>query len=301
MTKSAASPVPSYVYYGEDAAEPAFGTFHIERLSLRSALHDWDIAPHAHHGLLQVFVIQQGRARVSLDGRVAEVAAPVILTIPAGLAHALHYEPGAEGHVFTLRDGLLPGLDRAAARLLYEDLFSTARIIDLPDRATAGRLDALLDQLYAEQGQTAAQPPLTGTLLMATVLARICQLRERTRREAPQLPARSRQFRRFEQLVEAHFLERWSPARYAREIGLSESTLDRLCRAFTGSTAFQFISGRLVLEAKRRLAYSTAPVQRIAEELGFKDQAYFSRFMKKQTGHAPVAFRAEARQGAFGG
>jgi AraC family transcriptional activator of pobA len=99
--------------------------------------------------------------------------------------------------------------------------------------------------------------------------------------------------RRFRQLIESHYPKRWPVRRYARELALSESSLNRLCRRLTGGTAFDVIQQRLALEARRRLVYVAAPVTAIAAELGFKDPAYFCRFFRKHTGLSPTGFRRQ--------
>lgn len=293
--------VPAFVFYGEEAKDAEIGAFHIEPLHRRSALHGWKIAPHLHKGLLQIFVITGGRATVSVEGRFFEVAAPVVLTIPTGVPHGLQYEPGAQGHVLTLRDAPPPGVEPRAGRQLMETLFAAPLAIELDgEDDTATRLYGLLDQLYAERGRAAGTAsPLLESLLVSAALALMVRLYERARREAPRLPARTSQLRAFEALVERHYTDHLPVGRYAQMLNMSESTLDRLCRSFTGRTAFQVVQGRLAQEARRRLVYSNAPVQRVAEELGFAGQAYFSRFMRRQTGLAPKAFRRQARQAVF--
>jgi AraC family transcriptional activator of pobA len=49
------------------------------------------------------------------------------------------------------------------------------------------------------------------------------------------------------------------------------------------------------LEARRYLIYTSMPVKDVSDALGFSDPAYFTRFFKRQTGSAPIAFRARTR------
>ena len=51
------------------------------------------------------------------------------------------------------------------------------------------------------------------------------------------------------------------------------------------------VHDRLVLEAKRQLAFSNRNVKEICYELGFEDPAYFSRFFRNHTGTSPHEFR----------
>jgi AraC family transcriptional activator of pobA len=79
--------------------------------------------------------------------------------------------------------------------------------------------------------------------------------------------------------------------RFARELGLSETSLNRLCRRLAGSTAFDLLQQRLALEARRRLIHAPDSVTGIASALGFKDSAYFSRFFRRHSGVSPYEFR----------
>ena len=55
----------------------------------------------------------------------------------------------------------------------------------------------------------------------------------------------------------------------------------------------QLIQDRLMLEARRLLAYTASSVAEIAFQLGF-EPAYFSRAFTRQEGLSPVAFRRRA-------
>ena len=51
---------------------------------------------------------------------------------------------------------------------------------------------------------------------------------------------------------------------------------------------------RLVLEARRLLAYTDRPVAAIARELGFTDPSNFSAFFARHAGEGPSTFRIQA-------
>ena len=56
------------------------------------------------------------------------------------------------------------------------------------------------------------------------------------------------------------------------------------------------IEARRVLEAKRLLAHSDAPVAEIAARLAFADASYFGRFFRRHVAQSPGAFRAAIRE-----
>lgn len=106
-----------------------------------------------------------------------------------------------------------------------------------------------------------------------------------TNRSAVQLAGR------FTNLLETRFSTSQDVAEYARLLRVTERGLNEATRRALGSTAAQLIRARLILEAKRSLAHSSANIASVADSLSFEDPAYFSRWFKKHTGCSPVEFR----------
>jgi AraC-like DNA-binding protein len=48
------------------------------------------------------------------------------------------------------------------------------------------------------------------------------------------------------------------------------------------------------IAAQRELAYAALSIKHIAYKLGFSDAGHFTRFVERETGAAPSAWRAEA-------
>lgn len=288
--------IPAWGLYGEENADQ-IGAYHVEPLRLRSAAHNWEIAPHLHKGLAQLFLLVTGRLIASVDGVTLELTAPAALTMPPATAHALSLDPGSEGQVITFRDLAHPALDAGAARTLVDALFARPSLIDLTDTPDVARqLLALADNL------TLAQAGGGGALAGALYLASIMTLLESIRRASSKGTSMGRggPMRAFRGLVDQHFAEHWTVAQYAAALKMSESTLDRLCRAAAGRSAFQLIRERLLIEARRRLAYTAAPAAEIGADLGFADPAYFSRFIKAGTGYSSRELRSGSATGSLG-
>jgi AraC family transcriptional activator of pobA len=92
-------------------------------------------------------------------------------------------------------------------------------------------------------------------------------------------------------MVERRFRSSQTVAAYAMALHVSESRLRTACIALTGQSPVQLVHARILLEAKRRLHYTDAPVSEIAYALGFDDAAYFTRFFSRRAGLSPRAFR----------
>ena len=101
--------------------------------------------------------------------------------------------------------------------------------------------------------------------------------------------------RAFVDLVERSFSSVHTVEEYAAVLGYSAKTIARASAEATGLTPKQIIDARLVLEARRLLAYTDVSVCSVGRRIGFDDAANFCRFFTRATGMAPGAFRAAHR------
>lgn len=97
--------------------------------------------------------------------------------------------------------------------------------------------------------------------------------------------------RKFNLLVEANFKTERSVSFYASQLFKSPKTLSNLFAIYNHKSPSQVIQERVLIEAKRLLAYTDKPVKTIAWELGFEDMPHFSNFFKKQAQVSPLEFR----------
>ena len=79
---------------------------------------------------------------------------------------------------------------------------------------------------------------------------------------------------------------------YARRLGYSESTLNRVCRRAAGKSAKVLIDQRLAMEAARLMVHSNASVVEVSHQLGFSEPTNFSRFFVRMVGATPSKFRS---------
>lgn len=81
----------------------------------------------------------------------------------------------------------------------------------------------------------------------------------------------------------------------AQALALSSRTLNRRL-AEEGTSLRQLYNDCRCAIARQLLAQGNMTVAQISEQLGFSDEANFSRFFKQQTGQSPGAFRASGKQ-----
>ncbi|RYE21381.1 MAG: helix-turn-helix domain-containing protein [Sphingobacteriaceae bacterium] len=96
----------------------------------------------------------------------------------------------------------------------------------------------------------------------------------------------------FKLAVEEHLTEQQDVQTIAEQLTMTTSTLYSVVKEFSGVSPKEWMTGRLMLEAQRKLQYSNLSVKELAYELGFNDPDYFSRLFKKSTGKSITAFLA---------
>jgi AraC-like DNA-binding protein len=127
------------------------------------------------------------------------------------------------------------------------------------------------------------------------LLLRLHVAQQRQERQADLAPQRLQRFRRFRAPVDAGFAQSHHVRDYARRLGCSERSLTRAVLEIVGVTSKAFLSQRIALEAKRRLAHTTQPVALIAAETGFDEASNFVKFFKRAAGCTPEAFSKQQR------
>ncbi len=267
-------------------------TLHCETLATRGAELDWTIPAHRHEGLHQFMWLARGAARVLLDQVPRSLKAPAAMIVAPGCVHALHFEPGSDGWQVTVPSArlaqALAGAPLLAARLGRSAVLPAARCAGL-----AARFAALAAEFEASEiGRAEAlQAQVT---LMATHLLRRC---EATPAAEGRRALRDTLVQRFRALLELQLRQHRPLGFYAAELKVTPDHLSRSCRAVTGLSALELMHERLLLEARRLLAYTPATVAEVARELGFDDPAYFSRFFARRAGCAPLAWRGACAAG----
>lgn len=273
--------IPTYALYGETGGHHDW--LHWETIQSRSRIHDYRIAPHRHEQLFQLLEVSGGEGSVTLDGTPFALGPGSLVIVPALTVHGYRFSPDIEGRVVTM-------LERDVASLG----------VSLPEAqcipAQPNTLSALAG-LLAEADQPGAGHDLAMRAYLTLLLVSLDRSAARAGRESGPADRSEHHARAFRSLVDRNFRQSRRVADYAREVGISQTHLNRVCRQVLGASALAVIERRIALEARRQLMFSTLPVKEIGAALGYDDPAYFTRFVTRALGMAPAAFRRLARTG----
>ncbi|WP_421848244.1 helix-turn-helix domain-containing protein [Novosphingobium sp.] len=274
-----AEAIPRYALYGEGQA-PALGGFaHIETIAERSALHDWEIGIHRHDHFVQVLLVEEGHAAVTLEGEASGLEGPGRVIVPAAAVHGFRFRQGTRGFVLTLSTDFSTRAAGPSDPLI--EVLARGGIAQLSAQAAARAL-WLAREMLALQQEWQQQDPLF--LALAESLIRTLG-RDQTASDSPVRD--DQRLTRFRQLIELHYRQHRDLDFYAGALGLTRRTLSRLTAARLGCSPMELIHRRLALEAQRLLRYTNAAATQVAGELGFEDPSYFSRFYLRMTGRRP--------------
>ena len=98
---------------------------------------------------------------------------------------------------------------------------------------------------------------------------------------------------RVKRFIELHAFEPMALRDVASEAGLSPFTLVRQFRSAVGKSPYAYMLELRLARAKELLRTSDRPIRAVAERVGFRDPAYFSRLFATTVGCPPTVFRAD--------
>lgn len=101
-------------------------------------------------------------------------------------------------------------------------------------------------------------------------------------------------FKRVINFIEAHISEELSLKRIAGEVCLSPSRLIHRMRGDYNTTVSSCVTELRMKKAKKLLRETEIPISAIAQDVGYRDQSYFTRVFRKSVGCTPKYYRDSA-------
>ena len=187
--------------------------------------------------------------------------------------------------------------ERLMMRSVYRDYYKT---LECPQfELTESQYDILCSMLDVMRNISSSsyegreEMMMHGLDVMISLINQFCN---DSKNLNPKMTEGQRLFVRFYDLVVRNYKTSREVQFYANELCLSAKYFGSLIRAETGIGAGDWIARYVVMQAKELLRdYPDSDIFDISQELGFEDQASFSRYFKRVEGVTPSEFRTSVR------
>jgi len=278
--------VPTVAFYGEAGDWSTAALLHSELLIERSRLHAWRIRPHRHNNLYQLFWLATGRGTARFDTQTLDLQSPCIAVVPERCVHEFEWSQDSTGFALSLASVLIHELHAQLG--LSDSMFRQAAVLEVHDETDF--VDALFRQIQIEYARERELQEMALESLARSLAVWIARRAPASPRSKPARRGKLH-FGRFTGLVEQHHKEQWTVAGYAHAIGVSASHLNAICQERAGASAKRLIQDRVLLAARRELAYTDKSIADVAASLGFTEASYFTRFFKRRMHMTPKQYR----------
>jgi AraC family transcriptional regulator, transcriptional activator of pobA len=241
------------------------------------------------HEFIELIWVTKGISTQIVNYKMYQVKANELLIIPE---RSVHYEKDEsyEGFVFLLS----PNLFNSEQAQILQNL-SILHLLSPHNLLPIGSQRLILNLLQTIIATYHREPyPYKEISLQTALFSLLIELEFiATKQVVSTMPQnkQSKTYKDFILLLEANYKHQRLALFYAKEMKISEKTLNNRLVAVIDKATNQIILERVILEAKRYLSYSNKSIKEIAFELGFEDNHYFSRLFKKKTSYTPKEFR----------
>ena len=247
-------------------------------------------APHRHH-FYSVIWCRQGKGIHYIDLEEHQLRANQLYFLTPGQIHRLHFVERSTGWVLSFNDDFLAVNNISSAFIDHIKLFQPYR--QSQPLEVSENLTATLNQLFDAIAAT-VDSEMNLKLEAVAAYLRLLLIHSHEACDLP-LPIDSSEsclLVDFKKEVDQFISDTHKVSDFAQRLGVTSRHLNDVVRDTLGHTAKDYITERLMLEAKRLLIHSSASIKEVAIDLGFKEPVHFSNFFKKEAGQSPNDFRA---------
>lgn len=162
------------------------------------------------------------------------------------------------------------------------------------DRKSSSTFDMLCEniEIEMENGLLAQQDLLGAYLRIFLINASRLKMEQQPLTAVAQQESKEHYLlQKLKDAIEENFRTKHSPSDYASMLYVTTKTLAKVSKMHYNKTLSNIINERIIIEAKRELYLTSKTVKKIAWELGYEDEYYFSRFFKVNTNMSPQKYR----------
>jgi AraC family transcriptional regulator, transcriptional activator of pobA len=300
-----------YHLYGDRHTTPLPDFVHCETIASRSKAYNWEIKPHVHAQLYQVFLMESGAGFLQTESGNLAFATPCLITMPATRLHGFTYSEPTDGRVLTLSESYLDVLFEASPKVNLS--LNQLRVVpvSIENAAIFNDLIQIVDTISAELYDDLSEKNMALNAYLSLFFIKIHRFLHKNTfpqeimelKTAAHLSANNahilrggdnrqlQHFQAFQKSIRKSLSATKTITAYAQELNITTVHLNRICQTIAQKTASEIIEAILVAEAQKYLKHTSYSISEISYMLDFNDPAYFSRVFKKQTGQSPKIYR----------
>jgi AraC family transcriptional activator of pobA len=243
------------------------------------------------HTYFAIFFFLDGSGRHSIDFQEHTICRYRLFFLKPGQVHSWKFRKPVKGFALKISSDFFSEQGENASTLREFPFFQFAQSSPKIEIADYKRLKSDFERLIEEKESQAEMK-----MILSLVKVILYQIKKEYEVQAENEAPTDSFVVSFQKLLEENYLKERNTSFYSRKIGIAPNTLNRVCHLMLGKSAKSIIHDRITLEIKRLLLHSNLNITQISWELGFNDNAYFSRYFRTRTGSSPERFRDKGRK-----
>lgn len=256
-------------------AEPALA---LASLSYSGPSSRWRTEAMRSHATGRLIHITKGQGRITVAGLTNGYGPNNLIYIPPHTMYGIEVGQTVFGQIMTLPEVVD-----------WPDAPFHLRLLDVdPQKELVTLIEAVERELKPEGDLRAAKCHFG---LLSIFVERQLALRDPATIDARRKTAAAKLVAKYTTLIAQDFHSDRSVADYANALGVTPTHLTRSCRKTCGRSALSLLNDRIHFEACVLLKETPTAIQNIAQSLGFRSPAYFTRSFQEKSGQTPSDFR----------
>lgn len=235
----------------------------------------------------EIMWVQHGTVNFIIDGDKFNVQANAFFIFPKDRIHQFLPKQVIEGQVIRFSEDLLDDFPR----LLFSKFNHISEIkVGEPDNKSL----ELLFEVFSEEYKLYKEKSAMIISLLKVIIIKLNHIKQKQFPCQKTYPYSIDTFDQFQLLLDKHITEHKKVSFYAEKLNITPRKLGETIKSILNKSTNEIISDRLLIECKRQLLYSNNNITKIAYDLGFEDNSYFTKFFKKLTDLTPKEYRSKS-------
>lgn len=260
----------------------SLSSIRVERLEVRVK----PAVPFPHkHDFFQVLLITEGNGWHLIDFEKHKVGPGNIFFMKPGQMHSWELSKNIQGILVEFGPGSLASVSQG--QTLMNELNLAPDVIHLKNKKDFGKFVSLA---LSMENEFSHENVLQDLCLQGYLITFLVEVMRNFKLQSHPEKMRS-VIEKLKELIEINFKRAHKVEFYAKALKVSSKSLTMQLARSIGKPPRQLIQERILLEAKRYLAFSNLSIAEIGYELGFEDANYFTRFFRLHVKRTPAEFR----------